>query len=140
MDKSFRNFLDTYLASWRSSNLADLAGIIAEDYQAREIRNGEIVDFGYGESLSGWEQGFKYVLDHNGHWQIAEISTVTLRERERLVIFCVTLVIDGKAIGTGSLFFQTFKQDYMNTWKLIRSYIETGIPAQYVKEIQPASN
>ncbi|WP_409295358.1 flavoprotein [Peribacillus sp. SCS-26] len=140
MDKSFRNFLDTYLESWRSSNLEDLAGIIAKDYQAREIRNGEIVDFGYKESLNGWEQGFNYVRGHNGLWLIAEISTCTLREREKLVIFCVTLVIEEKAIGTGSLFFQTFKQDHMDTWKLIRSYIETGIPAQYVKELQSASN
>ncbi|WP_245604645.1 hypothetical protein [Paucisalibacillus globulus] len=53
-NNSFRNFLDSYLDVWRNSSLIDLKNIISKDYKAREISDGEIVDFGYEESITGW--------------------------------------------------------------------------------------
>lgn len=33
----------------------------SEDYKASEITGGKIIDFGYAESIEGWEQGFNFV-------------------------------------------------------------------------------
>jgi hypothetical protein len=34
-----------------------LKNLISQDYEAKEITGGDIVYFGYEESLDGWEQG-----------------------------------------------------------------------------------
>ena len=60
-ENSFRYFLDSYLDIWRNSSLADMKRIISKDYKAREISAGEVVDFGYEQSIAGWEQGFNFV-------------------------------------------------------------------------------
>ncbi|MFJ5769640.1 hypothetical protein [Psychrobacillus sp. NPDC093180] len=45
-----------------------------------------------------------------------------------MAIISATLVIQGKSLETGNLFFQTFKKNSIHEWKLARSYIEAGIP------------
>ncbi|MDZ5471309.1 flavoprotein [Bacillus sp. 31A1R] len=123
----FRSFLDTYINTWIQSSLTDLRNMISEDYQAREISGGQIIDFGYEESIKGWEQGFTYVLENQAEWKIHEVSTIPLREDEVMAVLEATLVIDGKSLHTANLFFQTFKKRDDNNWKLVRSYIEAGI-------------
>ncbi|MFJ8064609.1 flavoprotein [Psychrobacillus sp. NPDC096426] len=128
MQSSFSMFLDAYLDVWRDSSLTDLKNLISTDYEAREITDGEIVDFGYEESLDGWEQGFKFAKENNAQWNINVISILPLRETETMAILSATLVIQGKSLETANLFFQTFKKNSMNDWKLVRSLIEAGIP------------
>lgn len=53
-----------------------------------------------------------------------------------MAILSATLVIDGKKLDNVSLFFQTFKKQEKNDWKLIRSYIETGVPNENINKIQ----
>ena len=128
MHNSFSLFLETYLDIWRNSSLTDLKNIISQDYKAREITGGDIVDFGYEESLNGWEQGFKFAKENNAQWDIKVISLLPLREDENMVILSAALVLQGKSLETANLFFQTFQKNSMNNWKLVRSYIEAGIP------------
>jgi hypothetical protein len=128
MDHSFRKFLDTYLGVWRSSSLTELRDLISKDYKGREIRDGKIVDFGFEESVLGWEQGFNYVKENNAQWKLNEISIIPLRVDETMVIISATMVIKGKSLETSNLFLQTFKKVSSDGWKLIRSYIEAGIP------------
>lgn len=128
MNGSFRQFLDRYLEAWRTSSLTELTQVIAKEYQAREITDEEIVDFGYEESINGWEQGFTFVKANNAQWMINEISTIPLRGNEILVVLSATILIKGKSLETSNLFFQTFKQTNKDDWKLVRSYIEAGIP------------
>ena len=127
MDHSFSMFLDNYLNAWRTSSLEQLAELISPDYQAREIAGGEIVDFGYEESVSGWEQGFHFAKENKAQWDIRVISILPLREEETMAILSATLEIEGNRLETANLFFQTFKKDNNNDWKLIRSYIEAGV-------------
>lgn len=133
MDNSFRTFLDTYLDAWRTSSLEELKGLISQSYEAREITSGNIVDFGYEESVNGWEQGFNFVKGNNAQWNIEEISIFPLREGETMVILSATILIQGKSLDTANLFFETFKRNGTDDWKLIRSYIEAGIPTVNLK-------
>ena len=132
----FRKFLDSYLEVWRNSSLTDLKNIISKDYKAREISGGELVDFGYEESITGWEQGFNFAKEKENKWDLNEVSIVPLREDEVMAILSATLVIGGKKLENVSLFFQTFKKQENDDWKLIRSYIETGVPNENIKKIQ----
>ena len=113
MHKSFSQFLETYLDVWRNSSLTDLKNLISKDYEAREISGGNIVDFGY---------------ENNARWNIKVISILPLREDETMVILSASLILQGKSLETANLFFQTFKKNSINDWKLVRSYIEAGLP------------
>jgi len=132
MDTTFRNFLDNFLNSWRNSSLDEMKDLLTQDYQAREITNGEIVDFGYQESISGWEHGFQFVKENDGVWEINVLSSTPLRENEYFVIISATIVINGKLLETGNLFFDTFKMGNNQEWKLARSYIEAGVPIDHI--------
>ena len=127
MDNSFSIFLDTFLDAWRTSSLMDLKELIAQEYQGREITGGDIADFGYEESVNGWEQGFNFAKKNNAQWNIKVVSTLPLREDETMVILSATMVIQGKSLETANLFFDTFKKFNNRDWKLVRSYIEAGI-------------
>jgi hypothetical protein len=124
---SFRIFLNKFMEYWRNSSLNELKEVISIDYQAREITGGKIIDFGYDESISGWEQGFVYVKENNAQWDLKEVSVIPLRDNENMVILSASLIINGKKLETANLFFQTFKTENNSNWKLIRSYIEAGI-------------
>jgi len=135
-DESFRSFLDSYLDSWRNSSLSDINKILSKDYKAREISGGEVIDFGNEEAITGWEQGFAFARDKDNQWDLHEVAIIPLRKDEVMAILSATLVIDGKKLEAVSLFFQTFKKKENNEWKLIRSYIEAGVPHANVKDIQ----
>ena len=51
MESSFNKFHERYLDIWQSSSLSKLKEIISQEYQAREITNGKVSDFGYEESI-----------------------------------------------------------------------------------------
>lgn len=53
-----------------------------------------------------------------------------------MAILSATLVIGGKKLDNVSLFFQTFKKQENDDWKLIRSYIETGVPNENINKIK----
>jgi hypothetical protein len=126
MEKSFDCFLEKYLDAWNTSSLDKLKPLISLEYQAREITDGKISDFGYNESISGWEQGFDFVKRNKAEWELTEINRIKIREHEIMAIIVAKLAVDGKNMETCNLFFQTFAYDF--GWKLIRSYIEAGIP------------
>lgn len=126
MEVSFNRFLEKYLDVWRNSSMPELKLIISREYQAREIANGKIFDFGYDDSIRGWEQGFNFVMRNKARWELTEINRIKIREHEVMAVIIAKLIVDGKSMETCNLFFQTFTYDF--GWKLIRSYIEAGIP------------
>ncbi|MGG1629705.1 DUF4440 domain-containing protein [Rossellomorea sp. NRS-1567] len=126
-DKTFKPFLDTFLEAWKNSSIIELETFISTDYQAREIREGEVVDFGYEESIEGWKQGFDFVKKQRAEWEIFEVSIIPLKEDEVMAILSATIVMNGKALETCHLFFDTFKKVEGDDWKLMRSYIEAGV-------------
>lgn len=134
MNTTFRSFLNGFLNSWQNSSIDEMKDLLSIDYQAREITNGEIEDFGYVESINGWEQGFKFVKENDAVWELKELSSTPLRQNEYLVIISATLVINGSSLDTANLFFQTFKTGNNQEWKLVRSYIEAGVPLDYLKD------
>ncbi|MEI2665729.1 flavoprotein [Rossellomorea sp. LJF3] len=125
-NQNFRENLDVFLQAWENSSLIELETFISTDYQAREVRDGDIEAFGYEESVEGWKQGFAYVKGQQAEWDIREVSVITMKEDETMVILFATIVLDGKPMETGSMFFDTFKKREEG-WKLVRSYIETGV-------------
>ncbi|WP_044338628.1 DUF4440 domain-containing protein [Rossellomorea aquimaris] len=126
-DKTFKPFLDTFLEAWKNSSIRELETFISTDYQAREIRDGEVVDFGYEESIEGWKQGFDFVKKQRADWEIHEVSIIPLKEDEVMAILSATIVMNGKALETCHLFFDTFKKMEDDNWKMVRSYIEAGV-------------
>ncbi|WP_404443179.1 flavoprotein [Sutcliffiella horikoshii] len=136
MDNTFRKFLDIYLDAWRSSSLDRMRELISKDYKAREIKDGDIIDFGFEESIIGWEQGFLFAKENNAEWELNEISIIPLRTDEIMVIISATMTFKGKSINSAHLFFQTFRKESFENWKLIRSYIEAGISLDNIRKIQ----
>ena len=137
MEETFRVSLNSYLESWRSSSLAELKEFLSTDYMSRETSKGEIVDFGYEESIQGWEQGFNYVTENKAEWNVKEIAIMPLKAGENLVILSATIMINGNSIGTSNLFFETFKQDPSTSkWQLVRSYVETGVINENIDKIE----
>lgn len=134
MDNSFNSFFNSYIRIWQNSSLSEMKEIISQNYQAREITAGKIIDFGYEDSIKGWEQGFKFVKENKGEWKLNIYSILPLRDNEVLAIVSAELIINKKRLETGSLFFQTFTNDF--GWRLIRSYIETGISIEKLAEVR----
>ncbi|MBT2680951.1 flavoprotein [Bacillus sp. ISL-35] len=126
MEESFNRFFEEYLKQWKNSSLTQFKSMISGEYQAREVTEGKIHDFGFDESIQGWEHGFNFVKSNSAEWDLTEIKRIQLREHEIMAVIIAKLVIDGKRMKTCNLFFQTFTYDF--GWKLIRSYIEAGIP------------
>lgn len=126
-DHTFKPFLDAFIVAWKNSSIIELETFISSDFQAREIRGGEIVDFGYEESIEGWKQGFAFVKKQRAEWEVNEVSVIPLKEDEVMAILSATIVMNGKAMETCHLFFDTFKKVDGADWKLVRSYIETGV-------------
>ena len=116
------------MISWRNSSITDFEKMISKEFKGREITPvGQLVDFGYEESIKGWEQGFHFVRENQAEWILNVLSTVALRKDEVLVVISASMEIKGKSSDTSNLFFQTFKRDDEDTWQLVRSYIEAGI-------------
>ncbi len=125
-NQPFRSALDAFLLAWENSSLTELETFISTDYQGREVRDGEFEAFGYEESVDGWKQGFAYVKEQQAEWEIREMSVIPLKEDETMAILYATIVLDGKPMETGNMFFNTFKKREEG-WKLVRSYIETDV-------------
>ncbi|WP_407272894.1 hypothetical protein [Radiobacillus sp. PE A8.2] len=49
-----------------------------------------------------------------------------------MAVIWASLNIDGKPVETANLFFQTFRKTD-GDWRLIRSYIEAGVPRNNMK-------
>jgi hypothetical protein len=127
MNESFQVFLESFKESWENCSIEDFKRIISVEYQAREIRNSEIFDFGYEESIQGWEQAFHEFRNKDVQWVLEEKGIIQLKENEIMVILSASLIIEGKSLKTANLFFQTFRLED-SVWKLIRSYIKAGLP------------
>ncbi len=125
----FHSFIGEYLSNWKQGNTDYMREVISKDLQAREIREGEAVDFGYEESVQGWAGAFNYFADQDMEWVLTPQSIISLKEDEKMAIVRAAPIIEGKLVPSSNLFFNTFKQDpTLNEWKLVRSYIETGVP------------
>jgi hypothetical protein len=135
MDQSFHAFLESFKDSWKRSSIDDLKKVISNDYQAREIRKRDIFDFGYDESIDGWEQAFNQFRGKNMQWVLTEVGIMPLSENEVMAIMWASLIIEGKSLDTANLFFQTFRL-VNEEWQLVRSYIEAGLPLSKMNEIQ----
>lgn len=125
--KNFNDSYQNFKKAWESFSLEELEKFISKDYTAREIQDGKNVDFGYRESIEGWTQAFEYFSDMDAEWHITDIGFIPVKEDEMMAILFATLTVDGEAMKTANLFFDTFKQT-KDGWEMIRSYIETGVP------------
>ncbi|MBY6036608.1 flavoprotein [Fictibacillus nanhaiensis] len=134
MKESFREFIEKFKETWRNSSISELREMICNNYEAQEIRNQEKVNFGYKESIDGWEQAFNYVKNHDAEWMLTEVGVIPLRNDEVMVILWATLVVDGKKLETANLFFETFRYEN-GDWKLVRSYIEAGLPLEKMVDL-----
>ncbi|UTR10671.1 flavoprotein [Evansella sp. LMS18] len=135
MNNNFQETIDRFLTAWRNSSLSDLSRFIDDSYQAREIRDGEPQDFGYEESIKGWEQAFGFVRENNGEWVVNQISAMELNEDEVMAVLTGTLILNGEIMKTGNLFFETFKKSSDGEWRIVRSYIETGVPMKKLNKM-----
>jgi hypothetical protein len=138
MIESFQDFFARYIHAWENLSLDEMRKIISNNYQAREITsNSEIVDFGYEESMDGWEEAFQFVGNTpDSHWIINKITSLPVKENEVMVVLWATLIIEGRSLETANLFFQTFRQEELDQWRLVRSYIEAGVPLDKLQNLK----
>ncbi|MFZ3577788.1 flavoprotein [Virgibacillus sp. DJP39] len=132
---SFQTEYENFKNAWESFSIEQLERFVDKDYQAREIREGSIVDFGYEESIDGWTQAFDHFSDKNAEWHLQDIGLIQVKENEMLAILSATLTVEGEQMKTANLFFDTFKNTSGMEWKLVRSYIETGVPLDNLNSI-----
>ncbi|WP_079477254.1 hypothetical protein [Halobacillus salinus] len=123
---SFYSFFDAFKKRASEHDLDFLKETIHKDFAAREVRDGEMVDYGYAESVEGWRQAFDYFADQDMEWIYTDHSVTQIKENEWLAAFWVSIVLDGDLLPTSNLFFDTFRYED-GTWKLVRSYIEAGV-------------
>ncbi|TKD72437.1 flavoprotein [Pseudalkalibacillus hwajinpoensis] len=125
----FQEFLDEFLSSWRRSSIDELKSYISESYQAREVTSqSEVYDFHYEESIQGWEQAFHAFEKDGTVWVLEQVAVTPLRRNEMLAIIHASIKVDGEQSETGNVFFDTFRKGVQGNWKLVRSYIEAGVP------------
>ena len=91
-------------------------------------KNKKIVNYIKVHYADPIDNNSKFAKENNARWNIKVISILPLREDETMVILSASLILQGKSLETANLFFQTFKKNSINDWKLVRSYIEAGIP------------
>ncbi|SDL63662.1 Catechol 2,3-dioxygenase [Sediminibacillus halophilus] len=132
-NREFEQYLESYLDAWRNFSLEALQKHISNDYQAREARGSEVVDFGYQQSLEGWEQAFKQ-LKESAEWVLTVHAKISTGENVAIAIISATLIIEGKPLDTANLFFDVFQRKSKQAeWKMVRSYIEAGIPCKQLQ-------
>ncbi|QDP39385.1 flavoprotein [Radiobacillus deserti] len=129
----FQNWLEQYKTAWTTCDLDKMKEYIAKDYQAREIRRGELMDFGYEESINGWEQGFQFVQESDGVWELKQLNHYSLHPNQEMVVLMATIRLNDKRVPTANLFFETFEEKE-GAWQLVRSYIEAGLPSDNIDE------
>lgn len=133
---SFKDSYESFKKAWSDFSIEDMKGFISKDYAAREVREGEIVDFGYEESVEGWTQAFDYFSDKDAEWHLNDIGFIPVKDDEMVAILSATLTVDGKTMETANLFFDTFKKTSGDGWLMMRSYIETGVPLDKLNNIR----
>ena len=133
MTQTFREFFNYYQEVWKTCNFDEMNALISKRYQAREITKDGIVDFGYDESLKGWREAFSFVQSNHGQWDVHEIGVIPLGKDEMMGILSATILMNGKSLQTANLFFETFRVQN-DEWQMVRSYSETGIPAERLKD------
>ncbi|QTM99753.1 flavoprotein [Sediminibacillus dalangtanensis] len=125
--------MESYLDAWRNFSLVELQKHISNDYQARESRGSEILDFGYQQSLEGWEQAFTQ-LKESAEWVLTVHAKISTGENVVIAIIYATLIIEGKPLDTANLCFDVFqRKTNQDEWKMVRSYIEAGIPCNQLQ-------
>lgn len=123
---SFYTFFDQFKQRASAHDLDFLKVTISEDFTAREIRDGDVVDYGVDESVEGWRQAFEYFTDQDMEWLYTDHSVTQIKDNEWLAVFWVSIVLDNKLLPTSNLFFNTFRYEN-GAWQLVRSYIEAGV-------------
>ncbi|MDQ0483738.1 flavoprotein [Guptibacillus hwajinpoensis] len=132
----FQEFLDDFLTSWHNCSLDDMKYIINDTYQAREVSSqSELYDFGYEESIEGWDQAFTAFKNDESSWVLKKLAVTPIRRNEMLAIIFATIESNGKQSDTGNVFFNTFRKGAEGNWKLVRSYIEAGVSIDYVDQL-----
>ncbi|MBM7095426.1 flavoprotein [Bacillus sp. H-16] len=133
MEESLKSSIERFVSAWQQSSLEELSHFISSEYQGREMTGGKLVDFEYEECLEGWRQGFQFVSENKATWDVRVLHSVAIRQNEAIVTITASLVIAGEYFKGANLFYETFKKDPSDgDWKIVRSYIEAGLPVEYV--------
>ncbi|MBD7963962.1 flavoprotein [Fictibacillus norfolkensis] len=138
MRETFDQFYKEYIKSWRNFSIKGIEDVISSKYTAREIRGKDVYDFGYEESIDGWNHAFKELGEKRAVWILKEDVILPLKDDEVMAILWASLIVNDKPIETASLFFQTFSWEN-DSWKLVRSYIEAGLSIEKMLSIEITS-
>ncbi|WP_079525347.1 hypothetical protein [Halobacillus hunanensis] len=77
-------------------DLTYLRKVISRDLEAREIRDGEVTDYSYQESIEGWKQASDHFADMDMEWKYTDHSITKLKDDEWLASFYLSPVIEGE--------------------------------------------
>ncbi|SDJ65546.1 hypothetical protein [Sediminibacillus albus] len=68
-------------------------------------------------------------------------EVIPLRTDQAMAIISATLIINGEQLETANLFFNTFERGRESQeWKLVRSYIEAGVPLKNLQSLRGIPN
>ncbi|WP_163528187.1 hypothetical protein [Halobacillus ihumii] len=124
-DLVFKEFYEQFKIRASQHDLSYLKRVTSKNLIAREVREGEVTDYSYQESIAGWKQAFDHFADMEMEWKYTDHSLTKLKEDEWLASFYLSPIIEGEEAAP-HLYFNIFKL-MNNQWQLVRSYIETGV-------------
>lgn len=128
----FQSFFKQYQQAWNGGDAKKLVGLFSKDLQVREAHAGnDISDWGYEQSLSGWQQAFDAYGSQGPKWHFHEVTVNQVSDDEVMAVFWVTFELNGKLTSGANFFVETFRRE-IEGWRLYRSYSEAGIPKKYV--------
>ncbi|MGI8316347.1 hypothetical protein [Halobacillus mangrovi] len=122
----FHSYYGTFKERARKQDLDFLKETISDQLVVREIRQDEVIDYSYEDSIEGWKQAFGHFQDKDMTWIYTDHCLTELKENEWLASFWVSIELEGELLGSSNLFFNTYKKE-KDTWQLVRTYIEAGV-------------
>lgn len=124
--------MNRYQDAWNNCDANRMELFCAQDLRVRWAYPGhQISDWGFHEACAGWRQAFELYEGRSPRWSFHLISMTQVSEKEAMAMYWVTFELDGKPTKEANLFIETFRRE-LTDWQLIRSYVESSIPRQYV--------
>ncbi|KHE72018.1 hypothetical protein [Halobacillus sp. BBL2006] len=90
----FKSFYEMFKERASQQDLEFLKETISEKLLAREIRQGEVVDYSYAESIEGWKQAFNLFEDKKMTWIYTDHSLTKLKDDEWLAAFFISIELE----------------------------------------------
>lgn len=71
---TFKEFYEQFKTRISQHDLSYLKKVTSKNLIVREVREGEVMDYSYKESIMGWEQAFDHFASMDMEWKYTDHS------------------------------------------------------------------